>query len=202
VQGRPVCPQNASMHVPPSCTLHPTTYSASTPLPAVCLNVQLTSSSDVAVHIWPCQPNMDPLSVAAGVIAVATIAAQVSHILAEIRGDWDALPGRIHALNNEVQDFNAVLHQVAIAVEEKRVSAQDEHGHAAPAFLAQIARGKTALLELRTILERLLAAGSKRRDAIPRVLLWRSEQRRVVLLQEEIKQVKSSLNVLLGASNS
>lgn len=127
------------------------------------------------------------------------IAAQVSHILAEIRGDWDALPGRIHALNNEVQDFNAVLHQVAIAV--RKVSALDEHGHAAPAFVAQICRGKTSLLELKTILERLLAAGSKKRDAIPRVLLWRSEQRRVVL-HDEIKQVKSSLNDLLGASNS
>lgn len=158
--------------------------------------------SDGVVHIWPRQPDMDPLSITAGVIAVATIAAQVSHILAEIRGDWDALPGRIHALNNEVQDFNAVLHQVAIAVEDKKVSALGEHGHAAPAFVAQICRGKTSLLELKTILERLLAAGSKKRDAIPRVLLWRSEQRRVVLLQDEIKQVKSSLNVLLGASNS
>lgn len=88
-----------------------------------------------------------------------------------------------------------VLHQVAIAVEDKKVSALDEHGHAAPAFVAQICRGKTSLLELKTILERLLAAGSKKRDAIPRGLLWRSEQRRVVLLQDEIKQVKSSLNV-------
>lgn len=106
-------------------------------------------------------------------------------------------------LNNEGQDFNAVLHQVAIAVEDKKVSALDEHGHAAPALLAQIARARrTALLELKAILERLLAAGSKRRDATPRVLLWRSERRRVVLLQDQIKQVKSSLNVLLGASNS
>ncbi|KXX73195.1 Ankyrin repeat domain-containing protein 7 [Madurella mycetomatis] len=143
---------------------------------------------------------MDPLSIAAGVIAVATIAAQVSNILAEIRNDWDALPGRIHALNNEIQDFKAVLHQVAIAVEEKRVSAQD--GHAAPTFLTQIARGKTALLDLKTILERLLSASPKKRDVIPRVLMWRREQRRVVLLQEEIKQVKSSMNILLGASNS
>ncbi|KAK0701881.1 ankyrin repeat-containing protein-like protein [Lasiosphaeria miniovina] len=143
---------------------------------------------------------MDPLSIATGVVAVATVAAQVCNILAEIRRDWDSLPGRIHALNNEMQDFNAVLHQIAIVAEEKRLSAQD--GHAAPTLLAQLARGKTALLDLKTILERLLSAGLKKREAIPRVMMWRTEQRRVLSLQEEIKQVKSSMNILLGASNS
>lgn len=58
---------------PPSLTLHPTyTYSDSTPLLAFCFNVQLTSL-DVVVHIWLRQPDMDPLSITAGVIAVTTI---------------------------------------------------------------------------------------------------------------------------------
>ncbi len=142
---------------------------------------------------------MDPFSITAGVITVATVAVQVSNIIAEIRGNWDALPGRIHALNNEIQDFNAVLHQVAIAVKERRFPDQD--GHIESTLPTQLARGERVLLDLRAILERL-STGPKKRDAIPRVLMWKREQGRVAILQEEIKQVKSSMNILLGASNS
>ena len=65
---------------------------------------------------------MDPLSITTGVITLATLAKQVTNVLAGIRQDWDSLPGRIHALNNEIQDFSVVLHQIVIAVEERKVS--------------------------------------------------------------------------------
>lgn len=142
---------------------------------------------------------MDPLSITAGIIALTTVASQVSNVLAEIRGEWDSLPGRVHALNNEIQDFNVVLYQVTIAVEERRLSGQDGIGGSTLSVLLE--RGETVLLDLNVILEKL-SVGVRKRDAISRVLLWRKEQGRVALLQEDIKQVKSSMNILLGASNS
>lgn len=144
---------------------------------------------------------MDPLSITAGIVALTTIVAQVSNVLAELRDDWDSLPGRIHALNNEIQDFNVVLHQVAIAVEERRLSGHDDDGKSRLYDL--IARGEEVLLDLKAILDRLSsAAGIRKRDVIPRVLMWRREQGRVAWLQENTKQVKGSMNILLGASNS
>ncbi|KAK1513545.1 ankyrin repeat domain-containing protein [Colletotrichum costaricense] len=143
---------------------------------------------------------MDPLSISAGIIAITTVAAQVANLLAGIREDWDSLPGRMHALSNEIQDFNVVLQQVAIAVKERRVSGQDAYGEST--LLPLLVRGNNVLVDLKAILERLLATGTKKKEAISRVLMWRREQGTVSSLQEQIKQVKSSLNVLLGASNS
>ncbi|KAK1492431.1 ankyrin repeat domain-containing protein [Colletotrichum abscissum] len=143
---------------------------------------------------------MDPLSISAGIIAITTVAAQVANLLAGIREDWDSLPGRMHALSNEIQDFNVVLQQVAIAVKERRVSGQDAYGEST--LLPLLIRGNNVLVDLKAILERLLATGTKKKEAISRVLMWRREQGTVSSLQEQIKQVKSSLNVLLGASNS
>ncbi|UQC83598.1 ankyrin repeat domain-containing protein [Colletotrichum lupini] len=143
---------------------------------------------------------MDPLSISAGIIAITTVAAQVANLLAGIREDWDSLPGRMHALSNEIQDFNVVLQQVAIAVKDRRVSGQDAYGEST--LLPLLVRGNNVLVDLKAILERLLATGTKKKEAISRVLMWRREQGTVSSLQEQIKQVKSSLNVLLGASNS
>ncbi|OHE91175.1 B-cell lymphoma 3-encoded protein [Colletotrichum orchidophilum] len=143
---------------------------------------------------------MDPLSISAGIIAITTVAAQVANLLVGIREEWDSLPGRMHALSNEIQDFNVVLQQVAIAVKDRRVSGLDAYGELT--LLPLLTRGNHVLMDLKAILERLLATGTKKKEAISRVLMWRREQGTMSSLQEQIKQVKSSLNVLLGASNS
>ncbi|KAI0100251.1 hypothetical protein GGR51DRAFT_356970 [Nemania sp. FL0031] len=56
---------------------------------------------------------MDPLSVTASVIAVATLAGQTCKYLKELRTLMGALPGRLHTLNNEVADMELVLQSVA-----------------------------------------------------------------------------------------
>lgn len=143
---------------------------------------------------------MDPLSITTGVITLATLAKQVTNVLAGIRQDWDSLPGRIHALNNEIQDFSVVLHQIVIAVEERKVSCWNDNDESTLPRL--LTRGETALVDLKGILESLLSTGVRKREAIPRVRLWRREQGRIAALQNDVKQVKSSMNLLLGASNS
>jgi enamine deaminase RidA (YjgF/YER057c/UK114 family) len=56
---------------------------------------------------------MDPLSVTASVIAVATLAAQITSALSELRTLCKQLPGRAHALSNKISDIEVFLVQVA-----------------------------------------------------------------------------------------
>ena len=140
---------------------------------------------------------MDPLSLTAGVIAVATVAAQIGSVFAELRTHCIELPGRLHALNNEVADIEVVLYQVAAAVNDRSsLPASDQT--AIPQLLKQ---AKTKLSELNDIIERL-AATCDRKKVILRASAWRKEQPKLQALQEDIKTVKCSLNIMLGASNS
>jgi enamine deaminase RidA (YjgF/YER057c/UK114 family) len=65
---------------------------------------------------------MDPISVTASVIAVATLAAQIAAALSDLRTLCKQLPGRLHALSNEVSDVEVVLIQVAKVIEERSCS--------------------------------------------------------------------------------
>ncbi|OAA52958.1 ankyrin repeat containing protein [Cordyceps fumosorosea ARSEF 2679] len=144
---------------------------------------------------------MDPLSLTASIVAVTTVAVQVGKLLTGLHEDWEALPGRVHALNNEIQDFTVVLNQVNIAAQERRLSHWGSRGHLS--LHAVLARAEVNLLDIKAILDKIVASsGSRKKAAIPRLLIWRKEQGRLAALQEMIRQVKSSLNVILGASNS
>ncbi|KAF3897021.1 hypothetical protein GTR04_0360 [Trichophyton interdigitale] len=48
---------------------------------------------------------MDPLSVTASIIAVGTVAGKICSAFTELRSLCRSLPGRLHALNNEVADL-------------------------------------------------------------------------------------------------
>ena len=102
---------------------------------------------------------MDPLSAVASVVAVATLAAQVTTAFAELRKDSAELPGRLHALSNEVADIKFVLSQVAAVVQERqRLSELDQNS--IPALLQQ---AETKLKYLTNILDRL--AGSCKKES-------------------------------------
>jgi hypothetical protein len=62
---------------------------------------------------------MDPLSIIASSIAVATLAASTCEAFSNLRALCKSFPGRLHALNNEVADIEIVLIQVAKVVEER-----------------------------------------------------------------------------------
>ena len=91
---------------------------------------------------------MDPLSLTASVIAVATVAAKIGSVFAELRKHCIELPGRLHALNNEVADIEVVLYQVAAVVNDRSsLPASDQI--AIPRLLKQ---AKTKLSELNEIM--------------------------------------------------
>jgi len=74
--------------------------------------------------------SMNPLSITASVITVASLAASTGRAFSDLRALCKTLPGRLHALSNEVTDIELILYQVA-SVLEKRASdpvLQDQQG--------------------------------------------------------------------------
>lgn len=140
---------------------------------------------------------MDPLSVAASVVAVATFAKQVSDAFQALRQCSAELPGRVHALNNDVTDLEIVLHQVAsVSHEQKCFSPSDDD-----AILNSVEQAREKLAEIKSIIDRLVEA-TQGSNMFIKANLWRKLQPRLQILQDSIQNIKCSLNLLLGASNS
>ncbi len=96
---------------------------------------------------------MDPLSLAASVITVATVATQPWNAFLKLRGLHKAIPGRLHALNNEVVDIELVLHQVAVVIRKREgLHAREREQGDLEHLLVQ---AQTRLGELRAIVDRL-----------------------------------------------
>ncbi|KAK8910378.1 hypothetical protein QC760_001334 [Botrytis cinerea] len=145
---------------------------------------------------------MDPLSVTASVIAVATLAGQIGTALSELRAFCKQLPGRLHALSNEISDIEVVLYQVGRVVEERsRLSVQILQTDivSIPNILQ---RAEVKLKELKTIIDHLTALTTKNGAIVFQIRLWKKEQPKIQNLQEDIREIKSSFNVILGATNS
>jgi archaellum component FlaC len=140
---------------------------------------------------------MDPLSITASAVAIATIAAQVGVAFKKLREVCVELPGRVHALSNEVNDLEVVLYQLGSVVQEQHGLTDNDQA----AIGSLIAQARERLEELRKIVERLVAVCTNR-PTMFRATVWRSLYPKLQSLQEEIRDIKSSLNVLIGASNS
>lgn len=141
---------------------------------------------------------MDPLSLSASVIAIATLAAQTCSALSNLRSLCENLPGRLHAVNNEVADLNLVLFQVSLLVQD-RASLPETKASAIPHLLKQ---ANIKLVEIKDIVLKLTVACGTSRLPIFRAHAWRTEQSRLQTLQDDVRAVKANLNIMLGASNS
>jgi len=141
---------------------------------------------------------MDPLSIAASAIAIATIAGQVCTLFGELRSLCRSLPGRLAAVNNEVADLEIVLHEIASLV-EKRAALPDSKRSTLPHLLKQ---ANTKLRELEVVVRHIRVSCRDARHPLLAANVLRKEQGPVKLLQEEIRAIKCNLNILLGASNS
>lgn len=145
---------------------------------------------------------MDPLSITASVIAVATLAAKTCSAFARLRSVCKAMPGRLHALNNEVIDFEVVCYQVAaIFSERERLSFGGTES--TPNHIQQLLKQANAkLTELKSIIDNITATTRQSKVPVLALQTWRREQERLQTLQEDIKTVKCTLNIMLGASQS
>lgn len=141
---------------------------------------------------------MDPLSIAAGAIAVATLAAQICSAFADLRSLCRSLPGRLHALNNEVADLELVLFQLVSLIEERACLPESKQS-TIPHLLKQ---ARIKLVEVKRIVEQLVIACRDAKFLVIGANAWRKEQSKLQELQEDIRTVKCSLNMMLAASNS
>ncbi|KAI0474231.1 ankyrin repeat-containing domain protein [Xylaria cf. heliscus] len=141
---------------------------------------------------------MDPLSLGASIIAILTLAKEVTGAISALRSTCKSLPGRLHAVHNEVADLELVLFQLAELIKE-RACLPDSKESAIPHLLKQ-ARSK--LHEIHTIVRTLTSAYLASRSPLVGATAWRKEQGKLQALQEDIRTVKCSLNIMLGASNS
>lgn len=139
----------------------------------------------------------DPLSLAASVIAVATVAAQTSKAIASLRV-LNELPSRLQALKNEVTDLEVVLHHIHSLIEERTTMPGADQ--ASLAHLLERVRVK--LSELSTVIDRISKSCVGRGKLVNRAASWWKEKPRIQILQDDIRVVKGDLNILLGASNS
>ena len=143
---------------------------------------------------------MDPLSITASVIGIVAAAASTGRAFEELRRLCKTLPGRLHALSNEVSDIELVLHQVASVVEKRTGDPAVKEQEQCIRHLLDQAGSK--LHELRTIVETFTNLAKTTKIPFFQAYAWRKNQPRLQMLQEDIKTVKCSLNIILGASNS
>lgn len=134
-------------------------------------------------------------SVVASVIALATAAA---HGISRLQ-HFGEVPGRVYALKNEISDLEGVLREVGYALEQKSLAPDNEQGS-----LEQIlVRTKGHLADLAKALERVAnaCAGAKFK-VISKSAIWWKEKTLFQGFQEDIRSVKATLNLMLGAANS
>lgn len=143
---------------------------------------------------------MDPLSITASIVTIVAAAASTGRAFEELRQLCKTLPGRLHALSNEVSDIELVLHQVASVVRKRKgdpaLKEQEEH------IQHLLDQAGSKLGELRTIVEDFTHIAKSTKIPFFQAYAWRKNQPRLQALQEDIKTVKCSLNIMLGASNS
>ncbi|KAH8645547.1 ankyrin repeat-containing domain protein [Tricladium varicosporioides] len=145
---------------------------------------------------------MDPLSITASVIAVATLAAKVTVTISKMRAIYE-LPGRLHAINNEVADLEVVLRQIStITTERKALQQLPAPTCSDDALPNLLSRADDKLRKLKQILERLLKSCVGGGKFVARAKVWCIEKSKLHDLQDELHVIKASLNVMLGASHS
>ena len=116
---------------------------------------------------------MDPLSIAASAIAVATLATNICQAFAELRSLCKSLPDCLHALSNEVTDINVVLVHVANIFRERAQSIDGGQQHIVPHLLD---RADAKLQELDQIVQALIVPRDRTKLAVLQVHAWRKEQ--------------------------
>lgn len=146
----------------------------------------------------PFEPMGDPLSTATGVLTIAAAAGQIARAISRLR-EFGEMPTRVYRLKNEVTDLEVVLRHVGHMLQQTRLTSQSEQ-----TSLKQIlTRTKSLLEELAKALERLAKACSQSRvRTLAKSTIWYRAKELVQSFEEDIKAVKSNLNVVLGVNNS
>jgi hypothetical protein len=139
----------------------------------------------------------DPLSITASVIAVATLAAKTVSTISTLRA-INQLPGRLHAICNEVSDLEVVLRHIALVLSDRKLGRPSER----PGALSDILdKAEHKLLQLDNVVKRVKATCVGNGMFFVRAKAWFREKPRLQVLQEDIHTIKANLNIMLGATH-
>jgi hypothetical protein len=142
---------------------------------------------------------MDPLSIATGVLAIASAAAKIGRAISYLRA-FGEVPRRMYLLKNEVSDLEIVLRQLDHALRGRQTLTPDADAEALRSILV---RTKGHLVSLAKVVERVAnACRGGKLSPISRTTIWWKEKTTFQDLQKDIHEVRESLALILGASNS
>lgn len=143
---------------------------------------------------------MDPLSITASVVAIAQLASTTSKAFRDLRKLCKQLPGRWHALNNEISELQIVLQDAsqAIAQRNHHQTWHDKEEH----ILQVLGHGRETIKELLNIVRRFSKLSEREQASVFEARNFKRDQARLWELQERIHGIKSNLNTLLLVSNS
>lgn len=142
--------------------------------------------------------SMDPISLITNVIGIVTFSSQICSSISDLRSLCHSLPGRIHAVSNEVADLELVLLQMNNLLRDRATLPESKYS-AVPHLLKQ---ARLKLSEVEIIVNNLTRVYLKSKIPLGMMQAWRSDQERLKGLQDDLRTIKSSLNIMLGAANS
>lgn len=145
---------------------------------------------------------MDPLSITVSVLSLAVAAHTTCEALGKLRSIFKTLPGRLHALNNEVADLEIVLNELATLIKERQAVPVLENPKGHDQIPAIVNHTQNLLSDLRRIVEQISVAGGCSKIApVQKIRAWQRHITQLNLLQDEIRTAKSSLNLIIGTSS-
>ncbi len=143
---------------------------------------------------------MDLLSITAGVITVVTFAGHTVEVFSKLRALYVSLSEKLQALNNKVADIQVILGHAQSVLNDRAL--QLSFKHAQTNILHLLKQASRKLTELQYIIDRLITRCGSTTAQLLRLRDWRNKRDRLQALQDDIKAVKCSLNIMLVASNS
>jgi len=147
---------------------------------------------------------MDPLSIIASCVAIGTLVWQTGQAIADLRSLTGELPQRLWAVKNEVNDIGLVVSQVQEFV-ERRKRFQSLVFEAADCNVSELLeKAQINLTTLQFIVSGLAVSCSKEGNRVAsfRARAWKQKHSEIELVQKEVTSIKSSLSIVLQASNS
>ena len=147
---------------------------------------------------------MDPLSVIASCIAIGALIVQTGQAIADLRTLIEELPQRLCAVKNEVNDIGLVVSQVQEFAERRKRFRRLIFEAADCDVTDLLEKAQINLTTLQIMISGLAIACSKEGNKLVfwRTRAWKQKHPEIEQVQKEVASIKSSLSIVLQASNS
>ena len=151
---------------------------------------------------------MDPLSLTAGIIAIIGAGGQAAKTIKKLASVKGA-PDSILALHNEISDIRLIIIAIQDVFEKQRSTGIPFPGYRAgeanidASVINALEQANEKLLELEALHDRLapFSSGLSGTTTMDKVT-WLREQKKLMLMQEDLRSTRLKLATALGVLNS